>query len=292
MTARVAPPWLSELQAAFGALLQRPLDRSTGTLRARTEDYRHGLVALVKPGSGLDAGGRLAVYHRQYWFRLLTALQDDFPLLARLLGFWEFNGWAARYLVEAPPGGSNLQRAGDAFPAFLQAVTGPGWVGGAGGDQIPRAALLEAAAIDGAWRAVLAAPAEPPLEPAGIEASSWPSLRLRPRACFAVVEEHWPLCELRRRLAGLPVERAAPLPPRHGSARWFLVGCTGASVLERELGPLQARLLRLLGELPVGQALARLEAGCDEAARRDLPGLVERWLAEAVGLGYFAGEAR
>ena len=57
-------------------MLRTPLSRSTGTLRAETSAYPEALLAQAKPGRQLSQAERLAVYNRQYWFRLFTLLQS------------------------------------------------------------------------------------------------------------------------------------------------------------------------------------------------------------------------
>ena len=49
MTGRAPPSWLGEFQAAFGDVLQAPLERASGTLRARTEAYPEAL-AMIRDG--------------------------------------------------------------------------------------------------------------------------------------------------------------------------------------------------------------------------------------------------
>src|SRR5262249_13076605 len=110
---REAPHWLADLQARFGSVLRTPLDRSTGRLRASEESYPGAAVADVVDGRGL------AVYNRQYWFRLLNALSTAYPITAALLGHWKFNDYAARFLSEHPPRSWDLDRAADGFHEWM-----------------------------------------------------------------------------------------------------------------------------------------------------------------------------
>src|SRR5688500_16487545 len=95
--------WLAQWQGEFGTVLRTPLDRRTGSLRAVAADYPSTLVERLLPSTQLTAGERLAVYHRQYWFRLLGALQQAYPLMVRLLGTWHFNHLAGEFLQQKPP---------------------------------------------------------------------------------------------------------------------------------------------------------------------------------------------
>ena len=71
---RAAPPWLEDFQARFGDVLRTPLARETGTLSATPDRYDSETVAETLEGAGMTSAERLAVYNRQYWFRLLGVL--------------------------------------------------------------------------------------------------------------------------------------------------------------------------------------------------------------------------
>ena len=292
MNRRAPPPWLGEFQAAFGQVLLAPLERASGTLRARTDAYTATLHDEVLPGPRLAAVDRIAVYHRQYWFRLLTALQTDYPLVAHLLGFWEFNGWAARFLSSHPPRCADIQRAGDGFPDFLDSSLPAQVATGSEGLRVPRDALLEAVAIDAAWRAILLAPDVLVLDPVTLEGPGAAQARLERHPAFAIVSEHWPLCALRAELVHGAGVRTGPLPPRRAEATPRLLGRLGTRLLTRELEPLHAALLHLLAELPLADGLAELEASCPEAERAGLPAKVQGWLSESVRIGYWRGGGR
>ena len=100
-----APPWLEDFQSRFGTVVRAPLDRATGTLVARVETYDPTMVEASIDGPTTTRAERLAVYNRQYWFRLFGVLHSAFPLVCRLLGHWTFNGYAGRYLEAHPPRG-------------------------------------------------------------------------------------------------------------------------------------------------------------------------------------------
>ena len=114
-----APPWLAAFQARFSAVLCAPLDRSTGTLRERAADYPADACGDALATGRQSAAERLAVYNRQYWFRLFSVLQHEYRLTARLLGAWHFNELAGRFLEANPPRHPDLGCAADGFVTFL-----------------------------------------------------------------------------------------------------------------------------------------------------------------------------
>ena len=270
MTSRppVTPAWLAELQARFGEALRTPLDRTSGTLTATPAEYAPELVDDV------TSAARLAVYNRQYWFRLFTVLQDAFPLTARLLGFWSFNEHAARYLDAHPPRGWDLDQVPDDFASFLAA--------GEDGLLPMPPVVIEAARLDAAWRDVFRAPHVTPLRPTADDAARLLEMRLVRSPAVAFVCERFPLFELRRSILLDPtisrVDAPAPLPaPRH----WALVH-RDEGTLQLPLEPREAQLFALLTEHPVAEALARIERACSAAERASLPQRTRTWLARSV----------
>lgn len=188
MSERPPPPWLEEFQGRFSALLRAPLDRSTGTLRADTSAYDPAVDA--RDAANATARERLAVYHRQYWFRLFGALQTAFPLTTRLLGHWHFNEHVASFLVASPPRGWDLDRAPDGFEAHLAATLDEaGAVSGPPAGRVPRRAVIEAATIDAAYRAVFRAPAVTGYRPSPADAARLLDARLTPSPAVVIVEE-------------------------------------------------------------------------------------------------------
>lgn len=64
----------------------------------------------------------LELYHRQYWFRLLESIVDDFPGLIRLIGRDRFWAVIEEYLLHSPSHNFTLRYLGSELPAFLAAT--------------------------------------------------------------------------------------------------------------------------------------------------------------------------
>lgn len=275
MTDHVAPPWLVELQARFGAMLRTPLSRRTGTLRPTPDAYPRALVDEVTHG-----GQRLAVYNRQYWFRLFGILAGAFPLTARLLGHWRFNEEAAAFLAEHPPRDWNVDRVPDGFASFFSTRETR---------TAADAALLEAVAIDEAWRSIHHSKLLPVWRLGPKDASRLVGGRLLPSPSVLFVEEHWPLVDLRGRVVEDESEDAVPLPPSLDVAQSWAVVRRPNGVGAMRLEPLEALLFALLREHPVDRALAELEARCAAEERSELPQRARGWLMRSVELGFWRG---
>ena len=282
MTPRPAPRWLGELQDRFGAVLRTPLDRSTGTLRAAVEAFPLEAIEDAVDGPRGAAPQRLAVYHRQYWFRLFGVMQTAFPLTARLFGHWRFNGVATGYLLAHAPRSWDIDRVPDGFAAYLRtaAFEGP-----------DREATLEAADLDAAWRALFRAPAVAPYHPSADDAARLLDARLVPSPATAVVVLRWPWLELKRALASAPGESVVAVPARLAEPRaWALLREPGG-IRQILLEPREGALLQALGRGTVRTALAELEAMCSTEEREGLPARARQWLARSVERGMWSGLA-
>jgi hypothetical protein len=278
---RSAPAWLADFQARFGAVIRTPLDRSRGTLSAQPLAYDSRIVESAH-GRSDGGAGRLAVYNRQYWFRLFDILQSAFPLTARLLGYWSFNDYAARFVSVRAPRGWNIDDIPSGFDVFFDDVLECT-------DASRRKALVESARIDMAWREAFAAPSTPPFRPSDVDASRLLDAHLLPSPSVRIVEEHWPLVDLRRALPREPGTVSIELPPLLRRSRWWAIVGTGDGVAAMPLEPREAELLVLLGQRSVRAALSQLEHACSDEERARLPERARVWLARSVACSFWSG---
>ena len=285
-----APAWLADFQARFGAMLRTPLDRSSGTLRATPVQYDRTLRGETLPNARASADERLAVYNRQYWFRLFGLFQSAFPLSSRLIGHWEFNDYVARFIGANAPQGYLIDRAIDGFALFFARS----WRSIPGGARrpphlVPRRALIEAIRIDAAFRGVFYAPQVTPFRPDAAQAATLLESRLALSPAAAIFSEHWPLVELREKHANDEGAPRLALPPALAvPQRWALVRRPGGTA-QLKLDPREGELLWLLLRYPIAGALGRLEARCSGAERESLPERARFWLARSVELGFWSG---
>jgi hypothetical protein len=285
-----APEWLSEFQAAFGEALRAPLNSSTGTFRASPSSYPQTIRRAALAAGPVSGDERLAVYNRQYWFRLFGVLQSAFPLTARLLGYFRFNELASDFLAQHPPHTWNIDDVPNGFDAFLAGAVPEAGVALPRSDgTAPREALLEAARLDAAWRRVFFAPSVAPFRPTAEDAARLVESYLVGAEAVALFSEHRPLLDLRRRLDEFPGEKPVPLPPSLASPAFWALVRKPAGIGQLPLEPQEARLFELLAAEPVGRALSLLESECPEGERAALPSRAQAWLARSVELGFWTG---
>jgi hypothetical protein len=276
-----APDWLAQFQAEFGAILREPLDRETGTLTARVDRYAPEIVHEICDAANASAVARLAVYNRQYWFRLFSVLHTAYPLTTRLLGAWRFNACAQAFLSAHPPRTWTLDDVPEGFDDALPALLG---------DDPRREVLSEAARLDAHWRSLFHAPDVAPFRPGSADAARLPDARLLPSPRVRLWSERSALLALRLQLpAGL--DRPLALPPAHPAPAWFALCAEPNGIRALPLDPQEGALLALLARHTVRDALAQLEAECPADARAMLPTNTQRWLAQSVARGFWAGFA-
>jgi len=122
---------LDELQREFFAAIQMPL---RGTSRESTEltpsddghseEFLEKARELMKPGQNLSSEERLELYHRQYWFRVLDSVAEDFPVLRKMAGEQVFWDLMEAYMMACPSGSFTLRHLGRKMPEFVA-----GWEG-------------------------------------------------------------------------------------------------------------------------------------------------------------------
>ncbi|WP_438005909.1 DNA-binding domain-containing protein [Sorangium sp. So ce321] len=307
------PRWLRELQRDFTAVLRAPLDSGTGVFRERQERYPARLVAELRSGPGGPAPAeRLALYHRQYWMRLFTALQTSFPRVSRAMGYWHFNHLAALHLAARPPRHFDLDEVARGFAARLdralqrldEASRGrrperpareheeDEWSRRVELSRAPRDMVRQALHMDEAERHAFGSPFEGLWRPTPEELTGLAEGRLRFAVSCTLTYEDWDLARFSR-LAGGDLDEGAPEAiRRHPSTRTWVFARSAAGTTTTSVDPLFARLLERCRELTFGQALAAVEAGCTAAEAARLRANLQGWIALALSSGWWTGLAR
>src|SRR5260221_11545750 len=95
---------LRALQRTMASALFRPLDARWGMQKTWTDGRptREVAAEFIKPNDRLNSFERLEIYNRQYWFRVLDCLHDDYPGLRAILGTKKFTQLATAYLAKYP----------------------------------------------------------------------------------------------------------------------------------------------------------------------------------------------
>ena len=271
MAEPVPPPGLAALQADFSAAARTPLALDdAGDYLLPVERYPAAIAARIVSARGQPGAVRLGTYNQQYWFRLLTVMQEEYPLLSRLMGLLDFNRMVIDFLTAHPSSHPTLRHLSDPLVGFLMASSAWG-----------SAQRVQCARLEHAYIVAFDAAALPP--PAAVSLTA--PLRLQPY--LRLHAEDWDLVMWRKRVRE-DADVAVVLAARAG---WWMIGRAPRGRLTAT--PLTALQFRLLTRLAAGQPLAVActdLAGPEEEAT--LAAEVGGWLAGWAKRGWFAQEAR
>jgi len=115
-------PELHDLQQRMAAAVMRPLTRDE-QMRQRDENHRSvsdEAASFIKPNDQLSSFERLEIYNRQYWFRLFSSFEEDFPGLKSIVGTRRFEKLMRAYLHAHPSRSFTLRNLGSSLVAWLR----------------------------------------------------------------------------------------------------------------------------------------------------------------------------
>jgi hypothetical protein len=84
-------------------------------------------AAYVKPNDRLTSLERLEIYNRQYWFRVIDSMYEDFAGLCAVIGQRSFDKLAKAYVSECPSQTFTLRNLGSHIEDWLR--RNPGYAG-------------------------------------------------------------------------------------------------------------------------------------------------------------------
>ncbi len=113
---------LDHIQRSMFDAIRQPLTADEN-MRQRSRDgksMRAMADEIIKPNDRLTSFERLEIYNRQYWFRILSALSEDFPGLRAIIGEKQFDKMAVEYLYECPSCSFTLRNLGSRLESWLR----------------------------------------------------------------------------------------------------------------------------------------------------------------------------
>jgi hypothetical protein len=113
---------LKLLQQRMATAVMRPLTRDE---QMRKRDTSCTSVAdeaadFIRPNDRLTSFERLEIYNRQYWFRLFSSFEEDFPGLKSVVGSRKFQTLMRAYLEAHPSRSFSLRNLGSTLVAWLK----------------------------------------------------------------------------------------------------------------------------------------------------------------------------
>lgn len=166
---------LVEIQRHMFQAVTQPLT-SGGHMQSRAADGRsmnEVAAEFIKPNDRLSSFERLEIYNRQYWFRVLDALDEDFAGLRAIVGRRRFDALCEAYLVECPSASFTMRDLGARLEPWLRA--NPRWI------QSRAGLALEMVRLEWAEIEAFDAASEPSLTPEDLSTPATdPRFRLQP----------------------------------------------------------------------------------------------------------------
>ena len=113
---------LHDLQRRVAAAIMHPLTRQETMPRRRKDgtSNQSEADAIIKPNDRLSSFERLEIYNRQYWFRLYSCFEEDFPGLMAIVGRKKFDALMRAYLTEIPSTSFSLRNLGSQLEGWLR----------------------------------------------------------------------------------------------------------------------------------------------------------------------------
>lgn len=181
---------LATLQRTMARAVMQPLT-SDERMQNRAPDgksMRAYASRFIKPNDRLTSFERLEIYNRQYWFRLLSSMVEDFPGLRAVLGDKRFEAMSKAYLVDCPSRSFTLRNLGARLEDWLRKH--PKWAG-------PKQALaVDIARLEWADIEAFDGKAEPPLRTEDLAAAAGAKLKLKLQPYVRLLDLKYPVDDL------------------------------------------------------------------------------------------------
>lgn len=151
------PSDLQKTQDWFASIITRPIDIYSTMNPISPSGVSMELEAphYIAPSPTMRPHQRIQLYNQQYWWRLVTNMQEMFPLVTRLFGYMGFNqDISVPYLVKYPPDHWSLSYLGNNLSKWIKEEY----------HADDKKLVLDAADLDWAFNAAFIAKKHPPLD--------------------------------------------------------------------------------------------------------------------------------
>lgn len=287
---------LLELQRTMARAVMQPLTFSERMQRTAPDGkpMRAYAERFIKPNDRLTSFERLEIYNRQYWFRLLSSMVEDFPGLRAVLGDARFEAMSKAYITDCPSRSFTLRNLGSQLESWLHRH--PRWAGK------KQALALDIVKLEWAEIDAFDGKAEPPLRPEDLSATAGPNLRLRLQPYIHLLSLRYPVDDLlleikkndddndfasnamQERRKRKRVQHVAKLKP---AAITLAVHRIDNSIYFRRLEREEFTLLSTLHEGKTLQKAVDAAFRGSKIPPEELPGTIQRWFHNWAALGWF-----
>ena len=181
---------LATLQRAVARAVMQPLTPSENMQRTAPggESMRSYAARYIKPNDRLTSFERLEIYNRQYWWRLLASMNEDFPGLRAILGDRQFEAMSKAYLCECPSRSFTLRNLGRRLGPWLRERSN--WIQG------KELLALDMVRLEWADIEAFDGQAKPALRAQDLSGVAGPNLQLSLQPYVQLLELHYPVDDL------------------------------------------------------------------------------------------------
>jgi hypothetical protein len=181
---------LASLQKAVARAVMQPLTRNEGMQRVAPGggSMKRYAARYIKPNDRLTSFERLEIYNRQYWWRVLGSMTEDFPGLRAVLGERRFEDMCRAYLTDCPSQSFTLRNLGGRLEGWLR--RNPRWIRG------KRELALDMVRIEWADIDAFDGAAEPVLRVEELEGTPVGKLKLRLQPYVQLLALQYPVDDL------------------------------------------------------------------------------------------------
>lgn len=181
---------LATLQRAVARAVMQPLTRTERMQRiAPGGGPMRGYAArYIKPNDRLTSFERLEIYNRQYWWRLLSSMNEDFPGLRAILGERQFEAMSRAYLCECPSRSFTLRNLGKQLEPWVRKRSR--WIHG------KELLALDMVRLEWADIEAFDGQARPALRVQDLSGTAGPDLRLSLQPYVQLLQLHYPVDDL------------------------------------------------------------------------------------------------
>jgi hypothetical protein len=286
---------LAALQRRMARAVMTPLTPSEHmrALAPNGRSMRKDAAAFIKPNDRLTSFERLEIYNRQYWWRILSSLGEDFPGLRAVLGDRRFDAMSKAYLTDCPSRSFTLRNLGSRLEVWLRKH--PKWAG------TRQALSLDMVRLEWADIRAFDEKQEPAVQADDLRGASATKLRLALQPHITLLDLRYPVDDLllevkkggekdfasnafREQHKKKRIAAVARLKP---AKIWLAVHRADNSVYFRRLEREEFLMLRALGEgKPLGRAI---ESAFRESKlpAAEQPAKIEHWFQHTAALGWF-----
>lgn len=176
-----------EAERLFASAIMRPMTSGQRMQRKWIDgrSMREVAAEFIKPNDRLTSYERLEIYNKQYWFRLVDCMYEDFPGLLTVLGQRKFDALITEYLTRYPSSSFTLRNLGWRLVDFIEAE--PDWTA-------PRQKMaLDMARIEWAWVVAFDGEARTPITAEDVRSRGPERLRLSLQPYISLLELDYPL---------------------------------------------------------------------------------------------------